>query len=234
MTSSSLAVAALYCASVATILIWRVEAFTDIIHYEHHVRHGARHSLPHPKQHLSIHPFPRTDVVLDDAAREHDDDDTISTFNMDQHSRRLFLLETAISSSCLLSLLLPLQQQVAWAAPLITADEANNLGARTKRLFRPKPPKILRPRIDQDFAVLLMRSSYNVLDDLDCVAMDQFQRDFFIIRQAEYEPYVQELGVGFVKQGDLADPYYVRDVCVCVFCVVYACVCLSVLCTSLW
>jgi hypothetical protein len=99
---------------------------------------------------------------------------------------------------------------VAWAAPPITADEANNLGARTKRFFRPKPPKILRPRLNQDFAVLLMRSSYSVLDDLDCVAMDQFQRDFFLIRQAEYEPYVQELGVGFVKQGDLADPYYVR------------------------
>ena len=62
--------------------------------------------------------------------------------------------------------------------------------------------------MDLDFAVLLMRSSYNVLDELDVVAMDQFQRDFFLIRQAEYETYVNLLGAGFVKQGDLTDPYY--------------------------
>jgi hypothetical protein len=38
--------------------------------------------------------------------------------------------------------------------------------------------------------------------------MDQFQKDFFLIRQAEYLPYVTELGPGLVKQGDLTDPYY--------------------------
>eukprot|EP00587_Corethron_hystrix_P007612 CAMPEP_0113298334 /NCGR_PEP_ID=MMETSP0010_2-20120614/825_1 /TAXON_ID=216773 ORGANISM="Corethron hystrix, Strain 308" /NCGR_SAMPLE_ID=MMETSP0010_2 /ASSEMBLY_ACC=CAM_ASM_000155 /LENGTH=270 /DNA_ID=CAMNT_0000151377 /DNA_START=303 /DNA_END=1115 /DNA_ORIENTATION=+ /assembly_acc=CAM_ASM_000155 len=60
-----------------------------------------------------------------------------------------------------------------------------------------------------EFAVLLMRSSYSVLDDLDCVPMDQFQRDFFLIRQAEYQPYVDALGgVGSVSQGDLTDPNY--------------------------
>jgi hypothetical protein len=37
---------------------------------------------------------------------------------------------------------------------------------------------------------------------------DQFQRDFFIIRQAEYQPYVQALGSGLIQQGDLTDPYY--------------------------
>lgn len=37
---------------------------------------------------------------------------------------------------------------------------------------------------------------------------DQFQRDFFLIRQAEYEYYVNELGPGIVQQGDLTDPYY--------------------------
>jgi hypothetical protein len=36
----------------------------------------------------------------------------------------------------------------------------------------------------------------------------QFQRDFFLIRQAEYKPYTDALGDGMVKQGDLADPYY--------------------------
>jgi hypothetical protein len=37
---------------------------------------------------------------------------------------------------------------------------------------------------------------------------DQFQRDFFIIRQSEYEPYIKSLGPGLVQQGDLTDPYY--------------------------
>lgn len=96
----------------------------------------------------------------------------------------------------------------ALAAPPLTAGEADNVGARLARQFRPKPPKVLRPKLDLDFAVLLMRSSYNILDELDVVAMDQFQRDFFLIRQSEYEPYVSQLGAGFVKQGDLTDPYY--------------------------
>ena len=38
--------------------------------------------------------------------------------------------------------------------------------------------------------------------------MDQFQRDFFLIRQAEYQTYVDLLGKGIVQQGDLADPNY--------------------------
>ena len=102
-----------------------------------------------------------------------------------------------------------LRGETCWAAPPMTAGEADNVGARLSRSFlRPKPPKVLRPKLDQDFAVLLMRSSYNVLDELDVVAMDQFQRDFFLIRQAEYQPYVNLLGAGFVKQGDLTDPYY--------------------------
>jgi hypothetical protein len=136
------------------------------------------------------------------------------------------------------------------AAAPITVEEAENFGAKAQRLLRPKPPKALRPKLNKDFAVLLMRSSYNALDKLDCVAMvrilkicallsvrkphflahslnpflvfsnenlcvnpiccpkDQFQRDFFIIRQAEYEPYVKDLGPGIVQQGDLTDPFY--------------------------
>jgi hypothetical protein len=77
-----------------------------------------------------------------------------------------------------------------------------------RTLGRSNPPKILRQRIVKDFAVLLMRSSYAVTDALDIVAMNQFQRDFFLIRSAEYEPYVQSLGPGYVQQGDLSDPSY--------------------------
>lgn len=106
---------------------------------------------------------------------------------------------------------LPIDHAVA--APPLSAGEADNVGARLSRALRPKPPKILRPKLDLDFAVLLMRSSYNVLDELDVVAMDQFQRDFFLIRQAEYQPYINLLGAGFVKQGDLTDPYYFDFIC---------------------
>mmetsp|Transcript_33174 Transcript_33174/g.66927 ORF Transcript_33174/g.66927 Transcript_33174/m.66927 type:complete len:396 (-) Transcript_33174:38-1225(-) len=96
----------------------------------------------------------------------------------------------------------------ALASPPMTAGEADNVGARFERSMRKKPPKVLRNKLNQDFAVLLMRSSYNALDELDCVAMDQFQRDFFLIRSAEYLPYIDTLGPGAVKQGDLQDPYY--------------------------
>ena len=37
---------------------------------------------------------------------------------------------------------------------------------------------------------------------------DQFQKDFFLIRQAEYLPYTNALGPGLVKQGQLDDPLY--------------------------
>ena len=57
------------------------------------------------------------------------------------------------------------------AAAPITAAEADNFSAKAQRLLRPKPPKALRPKLNRDFAVLLMRSSYNALDLLDCVAM---------------------------------------------------------------
>mmetsp|Transcript_28167 Transcript_28167/g.36423 ORF Transcript_28167/g.36423 Transcript_28167/m.36423 type:complete len:325 (-) Transcript_28167:298-1272(-) len=71
---------------------------------------------------------------------------------------------------------------------------------------RPEPIKIPRSRIVKDFAVLLMRSSYAVADDLDFVPMDQFQKLFFLYRQSEYEEYVKQ-NPG-VLQGDLADPKY--------------------------
>jgi hypothetical protein len=96
----------------------------------------------------------------------------------------------------------------AMAAPPMTNGEAEGLGAQFDRKFRSKPPKILRSKLEIDFAVLLMRASYNALDQIDCVAMEQFQRDFFLIRQAEYQPYIELLGPGVVQQGMLVDPYY--------------------------
>ena len=96
----------------------------------------------------------------------------------------------------------------SFAAPTMTVKEAESPSARFERKRRKAPPKLLRPSLNLDFAVLLMRSSYNAMDEIDCVAMDQFQKDFFFIRQAEYLPYTEALGPGLIKQGDLSDPYY--------------------------
>jgi hypothetical protein len=94
------------------------------------------------------------------------------------------------------------------AGPVTARDTDSLLALARRRILRPPPPKLLRRRLAQDFAVLLMRSSYNALDELDCVAMDQFQRDFFLIRSSEYETYAKAVGAGMVQQGDLTDPYY--------------------------
>jgi hypothetical protein len=94
-------------------------------------------------------------------------------------TRRLLLHAVGATASGIL--LLPLQKANA-AAP-IAREETDNSFAQVLRYIRPKPVKILRNKLNQDFAVLLMRASYNVLDELDCVPMDQFQRDFFLIRQ---------------------------------------------------
>jgi hypothetical protein len=52
-----------------------------------------------------------------------------------------------------------------------------------------------------------MRAAYEVVDDLDVVAMDQFQRLFFERRQTEWEHYLRD-NANSVKQGQLTDPRY--------------------------
>jgi hypothetical protein len=59
----------------------------------------------------------------------------------------------------------------AYGASPVTVKDTDSLAAIAKRKFRQKPPKVLRRKLSMDFAVLLMRSSYNALDTLDCVAM---------------------------------------------------------------
>ena len=51
---------------------------------------------------------------------------------------------------------------LAYASPpMKDAAEADNLGARMQRSLRPKPAKLLRQPMTREFAVLLMRCSYN-------------------------------------------------------------------------
>ena len=123
--------------------------------------------------------------------------------NVHKVSRRNAL--ASISTLGIASTIFP---KASIAAPPISAEEVESPSARFERKRRKAPPKLLRPTLNLDFAVLLMRSSYNAMDEIDCVAMDQFQRDFFFIRQAEYLPYTNALGPGMVKQGELTDPYY--------------------------
>ena len=71
--------------------------------------------------------------------------------------------------------------------------------------LRPKVRALPRRRMDLDFAILLMRSSYQIADDLNFMPMDVFQKDMFLLRQNEWDSYKDKVAV---KQGDLADPNY--------------------------
>ena len=74
--------------------------------------------------------------------------------------------------------------------------------------FWPKPQHvpIPRARMNITFAVMLMRTSYNMLDYMDAYPMDEFQREFFLLRQSEWEDY-RSYFPGII-QGDLTDPFY--------------------------
>ncbi|KAL7502534.1 hypothetical protein ACHAXN_000469 [Cyclotella atomus] len=153
----------------------------------------------------------RGDEVIAPAANHISSDDDIGAANQEdlscvqlRISRRNFFSQ----SSCIVPASALFQSSVASAAPPLTPEETDNFSARAERALRPKPPKVLRTRMNLDFAVLLMRSSYNAVDELDIVPMQQFQKDFFLIRQAEYQFYANALGPGAMQQGDLADPNY--------------------------
>lgn len=75
-----------------------------------------------------------------------------------------------------------------------------------EKWVRPKPVGVPRKRMELPFAVLMMRSSYTISDELDFIAMDEFQRNFFLFRQSEWETYRNDHPNSL--QGDLADPVY--------------------------
>jgi hypothetical protein len=135
----------------------------------------------------SVHDVPRTTIGRSDDR------------NSDA-SRRIFLHTGLLSPF--------LAPELCHAVAPITQYETETGWAKVARLLRADPPKILRPRMARDFAVLLMRSSYAVTDALDIIPMNQFQRDFFLIRSSEYAPYVASLGPGYVQQGELSDASY--------------------------
>ena len=94
----------------------------------------------------------------------------------------------------------------ATRGPSISGLEGVQRALELKR--RPQPLTMPRRKLEKDFAVLLMRSSYQVADDLDFCAMDQFQKEFFIFRQSEYSDYVDSLQGSPMVQGELSDSKY--------------------------
>jgi hypothetical protein len=76
--------------------------------------------------------------------------------------------------------------------------------------MRPKPPStkdVPRQKLSLDFAALLMRSSYVETAQLEIGPVNQLERDMYLVRTAEYEPYLSSVN-GPVQQGDITDPYY--------------------------
>ena len=71
---------------------------------------------------------------------------------------------------------------------------------------RPPPVRVPRKRMELQFAVQLMRNSYNAMDSLDFTPTDVFQRLQFLFRQNEWEAYKKDHET--VMQGDLASPGY--------------------------
>ncbi|BBM99349.1 hypothetical protein MPTK1_1g20650 [Marchantia polymorpha subsp. ruderalis] len=72
----------------------------------------------------------------------------------------------------------------------------------------PEPVQFPRKTLNLKFAVLLMRSAYEAVDDLDFIPMNKFQVKFWKLRQSELEPYTLQYKPLRVKYGDLTDPLY--------------------------
>lgn len=71
---------------------------------------------------------------------------------------------------------------------------------------RVQPQLLLRSKLEQDFAVILMRKSYSIADEMDFYPMDKFQKDQFLFRQNEWEKYLEDMAG--TRQGELSDPAY--------------------------
>jgi len=98
----------------------------------------------------------------------------------------------------------------AWSLPPLPAGSAADRLSRMLQSavgpVRVKPQTLPRAKLENDFAVLLMRSSYSIADQLDYYPMDKFQQDQFLFRQDEWELYREALPG--VQQGLLTEPAY--------------------------
>ena len=115
------------------------------------------------------------------------DEDTLATASKNFHaqeivskSRRSFLSAPLMLPVMMGGMIISSTSEgdVANAAGPITVQDTENFNSRLQRALREKPPKLLRPKLKLEFAVLLMRSSYQAVDQVDCVAMVRFQETY--------------------------------------------------------
>ena len=85
----------------------------------------------------------------------------------------------------------------AWSLPALPAgspaDRLSRMLQSAAGPVRVKPQVLPRSKLENDFAVLLMRTTYSVADQLDYYPMDKFQQDQFLFRQDEWELYREAL-----------------------------------------
>ncbi|KXZ54425.1 hypothetical protein GPECTOR_5g79 [Gonium pectorale] len=90
--------------------------------------------------------------------------------------------------------------------PAVAADLTDYLS----KVFPPPAEPVLFPRkaLNQTFAVLLMRSAYETVDDLDFIPMNDFQKAFWKLRASEQESYNLQYSPLKPKIGDVTDSLY--------------------------
>ena len=71
-------------------------------------------------------------------------------------------------------------------------NEGRTLKRYVELKNRPPAVRVLRKRMELQFAVQLMRNSYNAMDTLDFTPTDVFQRLQFLFRQNEWELYKKD------------------------------------------
>lgn len=100
-------------------------------------------------------------------------------------------------------------------------NEGRTLKRYVELKSRPPPVRVPRKRMELQFAVQLMRNSYNAMDSLDFTPTDVFQRLQFLFRQNEWEAYKKDHDT--VMQGDLASPSYFDFISWVQFCTLNFC-----------
>ncbi|KAL4428540.1 hypothetical protein ABPG75_002629 [Micractinium tetrahymenae] len=135
-----------------------------------------------------------------------------------EHSRSALLRHALLSAAAAAALpaLRPASAAAAALPPLQPAAAALLSGPRSSLVLaepqlvplQPGPIAFPRRQLGLNFAVLLMRSGYEAVDDLDCVPMDEYQKRFWKLRQAEWEPYTLLHAPLRITQGKLDDPLY--------------------------
>mmetsp|Transcript_9623 Transcript_9623/g.17496 ORF Transcript_9623/g.17496 Transcript_9623/m.17496 type:complete len:351 (+) Transcript_9623:255-1307(+) len=135
------------------------------------------------------------------------------TTNTISNSRRGFLSTGAASAFGTLSLSVFPTQHARAVEPLTSEEaDAGIGGGVTRKLRPPSKDKVPRQKLALDFAVMLTRSSYIEAAQLEIVPVNQLERDMYLVRTSEYQPYVKATE-GAVKQGDLTDPFYFDFMC---------------------